>query len=125
MGMLAGMLGGSGAAAGGSAAAGASAAAPAVAGTAAGTAASAAAPSIGSQALGALRKAGTDQIKSIESQSAQSSPNPTLGGSGLEGLYNVGNGSPQTGSHQVAPVMNPDDLLKNRNLGIGGGYGRT
>ena len=119
MGMLAGLLGGSSAAAGGSAAgAGAGAA-----GTA-GTAASAAAPSMGSKALGLLRQAGQDQVKSIENQQAAPPQNPGDGRSGLEGLYNVQTAAPQM-QGQVAPVLSPDELLRNRDLSIGGGHGRT
>ncbi len=120
MGMLAGLLGGSSAAAGGSAAgAGAGAGAAGTAG-----AASATAPTMGSKALGLLRQAGQNQVKSIENQQPAPPQNPGDGRSGLEGLYNVQTAAPQM-QGQVAPVLSPDELLRNRDLSIGGGYGRT
>ena len=112
MGMLAGMLGGTAASSGAAAGAGA--------GTAAGTTAGTAAAS--SPIMGALQKVGQQRIQSMESgQGSERSPNSS--GNGLEGLYNVQAGAPTT-SNAVAPVLSPEELLKNRNLSIGGGYGR-
>jgi hypothetical protein len=79
---------------------------------------------MGSKALGMLRQAGLNQAKSIVNQQGAPPQNPGDGRSGLEGLYNVQTAAPQT-QGQVAPVLSPDELIKNRDLSIGGGYGRT
>jgi hypothetical protein len=127
MGMLAGMLGGGSAAAGAGTAAETAAAAPAIAGAAAPAVAGAAAPAAAASSpswMGALQKAGQQRMQNTVSGSGNSASTPSTSGNGLEGLYNVQSSSPASSfSHSIAPVMSPDELLKNRNLSIGGNHG--
>jgi hypothetical protein len=102
MGFLAAGAGAAGAAGAGAAGAGAAgaagagaAAAPAIAGTAA-----SAAPSFGSQALGALKQAGLNKIKSLGS--GQSQPQQHSGGSDFQSL--VPSLSPITSARMDAPT---------------------
>jgi hypothetical protein len=118
MGMLAGLMGGGSAAADAGTAAGVT---PAIAGEAAPAVAGAAAPAASSW-MGALQKAGQQRMENTVSGSGNSASTPSTEGHGLDGLYNVQTSSPMT-SHSVAPVMSPDELLKNRNLSIGGNHG--
>ena len=123
MGMLAGLMGGGSAAAGAGTAAETAAAAPAIEGAATPAVAGAATPAACSW-MGALQKAGQQRMQNTVSGSGNSASTPSTSGNGLEGLYNVQSSSPASSfSHSIAPVMSPDELLKNRNLGIGGNHG--